>query len=37
MALTGVLRPGHAQLKVLDLEESIEFYSTVMGLIQTGR
>ena len=37
MALTGVLRPGHAQLRVLDLEESIEFYSNVLGLIQTGR
>ena len=37
MALTGVIRPGHAQIKVLDLEESIEFYSNVLGLIQTGR
>ena len=37
MALTGVIRPGHAQLRVLDLDESIEFYSNVMGLIQTGR
>lgn len=37
MALTGVLRPGHAQIKVLDLEESIGFYSNVLGLIQTGR
>ena len=37
MDLTGVLRPGHAQLRVLDLEESIEFYSNVLGLIQTGR
>ena len=37
MAMTGVLRPGHAQIKVLDLDESIEFYSNVLGLIQTGR
>lgn len=37
MALTGVLRPAHAQIRVLDLEESIEFYSNVLGLIQTGR
>lgn len=37
MAMTGVLRPGHMQLKVLDLDESIEFYTNVLGLIQTGR
>ena len=37
MAMTGVLRPGHTQLRVLDLDESIEFYSNVLGLIQTGR
>lgn len=37
MALTGVLRPGHMQLKVLDLDESVEFYSNVVGLVQTGR
>lgn len=37
MAMTGVLRPGHAQVRVLDLEESIKFYTEVMGLIETGR
>lgn len=37
MALTGVLRPGHMQLKVLDLDEAVEFYSNVVGLVQTGR
>lgn len=37
MALTGVLRPGHMQIKVLDLDESIDFYTNVLGLIQTGR
>lgn len=37
MAMSGVLRPGHMQLKVLDLEESIDFYTNVVGLIQTGR
>jgi len=37
MAMTGVLRPGHMQIRVLDLDESIEFYSDVVGLIQTGR
>jgi catechol 2,3-dioxygenase len=37
MAITGVLRPGHIQLKVLDLAESVDFYSNVLGLIETGR
>lgn len=37
MAMTGVLRPGHIQLRVLDLAESVDFYSNVMGLIETGR
>ena len=37
MAMSGVLRPGHMQLKVLDLDESIDFYTNVVGLIQTGR
>ena len=37
MAMTGVLRPGHAQMRVLDLDESVDFYSNVLGLIETGR
>jgi catechol 2,3-dioxygenase len=37
MAITGVLRPGHMQLKVLDLDEAVEFYANVIGLVQTGR
>jgi catechol 2,3-dioxygenase len=37
MALTGVLRPGHAVVRVLDLDESVKFYTDVMGLIETGR
>ena len=37
MAMTGVLRPGHIQLKVLDLDESVDFYSNTLGLIETGR
>ena len=37
MALTGVLRPGHVQMRVLDLEESVKFYTDVLGLIETGR
>jgi catechol 2,3-dioxygenase len=37
MAMTGVLRPGHAQIRVLDLEESITWYTNVMGLVPMGR
>lgn len=37
MALTGVLRPGHAQMRVLDLEESVAFYRDVLGLVESGR
>lgn len=37
MAITGVLRPGHAQIRVLDLDEATHFYGTVLGLIETGR
>jgi catechol 2,3-dioxygenase len=37
MAMTGVLRPGHAAIRVLDLEEGVDFYKNVLGLIETGR
>lgn len=37
MAVTGVLRPGHAQLRVLNLEEDVKFYRDVLGLVETGR
>ncbi|MBS0345109.1 MAG: catechol 2,3-dioxygenase [Proteobacteria bacterium] len=37
MAMTGVLRPGHMQLRVLDLEEGVNHYKNVLGLIETGR
>jgi catechol 2,3-dioxygenase len=37
MALTGVLRPGHVQIRVLDLNESVTFYRDVLGLEETGR
>ena len=37
MAVTGVLRPGHFQMRVLNLEESVKFYTNVMGLKETGR
>lgn len=37
MAITGVMRPGHFQMRVMDLEESVRFYGEVLGLIETGR
>jgi len=37
MAINGVLRPGHFQMRVLNLDESVKFYTEVMGLKETGR
>jgi len=37
MTMRGILRPGHCQVRVLDLEESINFYTNVFGLVETGR
>ncbi|RTL49436.1 MAG: catechol 2,3-dioxygenase [Rhodocyclaceae bacterium] len=37
MGMNGVLRPGHAQIRVLDLEEGIHHYGKVLGLLETGR
>lgn len=37
MAMSGVLRPGHAALRVLDLDEAVHFYTNVLGLLETGR
>ena len=37
MAMTGVLRPGHVQIRVLDLDESVKWYTDVMGLQPVGR
>ena len=37
MALTGVLRPGHIVIRVLDLEAAINHYVNVLGLIETAR
>ncbi len=37
MAMTGVLRPGHISLRVLDLEQGINHYKNVLGLVETGR
>jgi catechol 2,3-dioxygenase len=37
MALEGVMRPGHAQVRVLELDKAVKFYSDVLGLVETGR
>ena len=37
MALQGVLRPGHIQIRVMDLDEGVRHYRDVMGLEETGR
>jgi catechol 2,3-dioxygenase len=37
MAITGVLRPGHVALRVLDLDEAVDHYVRVVGLLETGR
>lgn len=37
MALKGVMRPGHAEVRVLDMDEATNFYGNVLGLIETGR
>jgi catechol 2,3-dioxygenase len=37
MALNGVLRPGHIQIRVLDLDAGVHFYRDVLGLQETGR
>lgn len=37
MAMSGVLRPGHIQLRVMDIDEAVLFYRDVIGLVQTGR
>lgn len=36
MAITGVMRPGHAQVRVLEMEVSRKFYRDVIGLVETG-
>ena len=37
MALEGVMRPGHAQIRVLELKAAVHFYREVLGLVETGR
>ena len=37
MAITGVLRPGHVAIRVLELEPALKHYKDVLGLIEVGR
>ena len=37
MALTGILRPGHVQLRVMELGPALHHYKEMIGLIETGR
>ncbi|MGB0713666.1 MAG: catechol 2,3-dioxygenase [Gammaproteobacteria bacterium] len=37
MPMTGVLRPGHVQIRVLDMEESLVHYKDRLGLLETDR
>jgi catechol 2,3-dioxygenase len=37
MALTGVLRPGHVQIRVMDMASAVEHYVERVGLIETAR
>ena len=37
MALTGVLRPGHVSIRVLDMDEALTHYVERVGLIETDR
>ena len=32
----GVMRPGHVQIRVLDIGEAVAHYRDVLGLIETG-
>ena len=37
MALTGVLRPGHVAIRVLELEPALKHYIDVLGLTEVAR
>jgi catechol 2,3-dioxygenase len=37
MAFKGTLRPGLAQLRVLDLDKTLNFYTNILGLNEVGR
>ena len=35
MSFTGVMRPGHAAIRVMDMDESVTYYTERMGLMKT--
>lgn len=37
MAITGVLRPGHVQIRVLEMAPALKHYVEVLGLSEVGR
>ena len=37
MPMKGVLRPGHVQIRVLDMEEAVEHYRDRMGLLEVDK
>ena len=37
MAISGVLRPGHVAIRVLEMKPAIKHYVDVLGLAETGR
>lgn len=37
MTMSGVLRPGHAAIRVMDLDAAVQHYTEVVGLIETAR
>ncbi len=37
MSMTGVLRPGHIQIRVLDMSEALDHYVGAIGLHETDR
>ena len=37
MALTGVLRPGHVAIRVLEMGPALKHYTQVLGLAEVAR
>ena len=37
MSFAGVMRPGHAAIRVLDMEESLTYYTERLGLMKPMR
>ncbi len=36
MAITGIMRAGYVQIRVLDLAAAAEHYENVLGLVRSG-